>query len=53
MVLFFADLFVFINGCKKIDKLESSGEKVMVRIVQVDKNGAQTFSKVVVANVTP
>lgn len=53
MVFLLAGVFIFISGCKKIDKLESAGEKVMVRIVQVDRNGAQTFSNVVIANIKP
>ena len=52
MFLLFASLYFINMGCKKIDaSANDHGEKIMVRIVQVDKSGAKTFSEVVVAHV--
>ncbi|MCH5685066.1 hypothetical protein LWM68_12910 [Niabella sp. W65] len=37
-------------GCTKGGALQTSAEKVYVRIAQVDKDGTRSYSKVVVVN---
>lgn len=51
-ILLVAGTLLFNSGCKKIDTSGYyHGHKVMVRIVQVDKDGTKTISKVVVARI--
>ena len=47
----FSGLFIFNSGCKKMDlSADDTGKKLFVRIVQVDKDGIRSASKVVMIN---
>lgn len=46
-------LMIFMAGCKKVEIVENARlQKVYVSIVQVNKDGTRTYSKIAVVNLS-
>ncbi|MCH5721089.1 GEVED domain-containing protein [Niabella hibiscisoli] len=49
VIVLMAALSLFLAGCMKKDSIDRAGERIFVRIVQVDQDGTRSYSKVIKA----
>jgi len=49
VVIAMAASILFLAGCMKKDSIDSAGQRIFVRIAQVDKDGTRLYSKVIKA----